>query len=218
MVTLPVVLGYVTFEQYGVWASISTFLALGSLADAGVSTQIVRKVAQAVGSRDRLAEEAAVREGVTVLAVIASGTLIVGLLCSALLPRVVGDVPGVTESQVIGLGAVVTVCVSLSLLLNGRYSVLKGLQRADLYAYGDLLGSLAQFMAMFAAFAAGLGLYALALGAVARLAVAAGAQQFSLRSLRPDARFPRPVHLNRRTFIGSRQDKHDCPSHDHRLD
>ena len=49
MAVVPIVLGRVGTGDYGAWATISSVLAVGALADAGLRTEIVRRVGVAHG-------------------------------------------------------------------------------------------------------------------------------------------------------------------------
>src|SRR5437588_1817650 len=49
LAVLPVVLRHLGAARYGVWATVASVLAVGGLADAGIRTEIVRRVSSAHG-------------------------------------------------------------------------------------------------------------------------------------------------------------------------
>jgi len=204
LLSVTLVLNRVSLDEYGVWVTVSTLLALAGLADVGVSTQIVRKVAAAVGAKDRAAEQAAVNEGVTVLVAIAGAVVVVGAGAALAFPAFVQLPSTMSSGQVAALGLFVTGNLAATLVLTGRFAALRGFQRVDLIARGELVGSVAQFTVAVGGVYAGGGVWALAAGAAARLATASLVQSAALRRLRPAQR----VRLQRlswrslRTYAG----------------
>ena len=195
LLTVTLVLRKVSLDEYGVWVTVSTLLALAGLADVGVSTQIVRKVAAAVGAKDRAAEQAAVNEGVTVLVAMAAAVLVLGAGAAVAAPAVLQIPPSMSTGDVTALGVFVACNLAATVVLTGRFAALRGFQRVDLIARGELAGSLSQFVIAVGGVYAGGGVWALAAGSAARLLVASVVQAAALRQLRPGQR----VRLQRLT-------------------
>ncbi len=82
---VPFVLHHVGSEIYGAWATMASILAVGALADAGVRTEIIRRVGSAQGEGDKDTVVATVRQGVTLLVVLAGLITLVGLLVAPLI-------------------------------------------------------------------------------------------------------------------------------------
>lgn len=204
LLSVTLVLRVVSLDEYGVWVTVSTLLALAGLADVGVSTQIVRKVAVAVGAKDREAEQAAVNEGVTVLVAISAAVVVLGAGAAFVFPTFLKLPSSMSSQDVVALGLFVTGNLAATLVLTGRFAALRGLQRVDLIAQGELVGSVSQFAVAVGGAYAGGGVWALAAGASARLAAASFVQSAALRRLRPG----RHVRLQRlswralRTYAG----------------
>src|SRR5205814_822200 len=80
-IVLPLVLDDLGKTSYGIWATLASLLAVGGLVDAGVRTEIVRRVADAHGSGDLPAGIRSARQGVTILA---AGSLLLTTAVAAL--------------------------------------------------------------------------------------------------------------------------------------
>ena len=129
---LPRVLHGVQVARYGEWATLAGVLAIGQLAEAGVSTEIARRVATAHGKDDAQGVRTAVRQGTTVLVGIAAILEIAGVLAAhpvvdLVFPTVSVGQRGQLTLLMIGLVSLLAV----GLVGTGYFAILTGLQRTD---------------------------------------------------------------------------------------
>ncbi len=171
LAVIPVVLHRVGADVYGVWVAISTVLAVGSMADLGVRTEVTRRVAAAWGAGDREGAKRSTREGSAIL--VATGGLLVVLgvvgastISAWVFPR---GVPGVTPGEIDELIRACVVLLGLGLVADGHFAVLRGVQRTDLESIcrtvGEVSGSLVTILWVLS----GGGLWALFTGAAVQL-------------------------------------------------
>lgn len=76
LVTVPLVMGYLGREQYGLWTTISTLVAWASLADLGLANGLVNCLSRANGLGD---EDAAARYTTTTLAALAAVAVVMAV-------------------------------------------------------------------------------------------------------------------------------------------
>jgi O-antigen/teichoic acid export membrane protein len=200
LLVTPLILGHLSVGQYGVWATVSSLLAVGGLADAGIRTEITRRVAEARGRDDDEALRRAVREGVTLLVATATFVLVVvaavsGVLVHTVFPRLPA---GVSYSELRWLLVAVAALLSASLVLGGYFALLPGLQRSDVEDYAQVCGLLIGTMVSVGCLVAGVGIGSLLLGTATQTVVCALWEQRWLRRVMPEsrlrlARMSRPV-------------------------
>ena len=195
---LPFVLHRVGAGIYGAWATVASVLAIGSLADSGIRTEIVRRVADANGRDDDVAMARAVHEGLTILAVMSFGILVVGWLVTPAVRAFAfpGGVPGYGASEIDWLIRTVFVLLVAALLGNGYFGVLRGVQRGDIETTARTAAVPVGAAVTIAGVAAGWSLWALLFGLAAQLLVSLGWQWVAARRLLPAVR-PRFVRMGR---------------------
>jgi O-antigen/teichoic acid export membrane protein len=191
LVLLPFILDQVGVQLYGTWAAVATILAVGALVDAGIRTEIVRRVGEANGARRTDVAIQAVHDGTGVLLRLAVPVLIAGMCLAPLIRAAVFDVavPGLRASELDWAIRAAFLLVGASAMLRAHFSVLAGLQRIDLetlgYAVGLPVGSVATLIGAHG----GLGLWAFFLGAGLGLAAESAVHLVLLRRLVPELRF-----------------------------
>lgn len=170
---VPFLLHRVGAGLYGAWATMASILAVGALADAGVRTEIVRRVGAAQGDGDRDALELSVRQGVTLLVAMAGAIMAIGALAAPAIRAFAfpGGVPGYGAPEVDLLIRATVAVLAVSLVANGYFGVLRGVQRADVETTALMLSVPASAAVTVAGVSLGWGLWALFLGSVTTLAV-----------------------------------------------
>jgi len=187
---VPFVLHRVGADLYGAWASMASILAVGALADAGVRTEIVRRVGGAQGDRDRESVVHTVQQGVTLLVGFAAAIMLLGAVAAPAIRSFAfpGGIPGYGPAEIDLLIRATTAVLSVSLVANGYFAVLRGVQRGDVETTGMMLSVLASAAVTVAAVSAGWGLWALFAGSVGGLIVAGAWNAAGTRRLVPDLR------------------------------
>jgi O-antigen/teichoic acid export membrane protein len=187
---VPFVLGRLGVELYGAWATVASILAVGALADAGVRTEIIRRVGSAKGADDDGALVESVRQGVTLLVVLASAVALVGFLGAPAVRAFAfpDGVPGYTPSAVDQLLRTTVALLAVSLVANGYFGVLRGIQRGDVETGGRLVAVPAAAAMTVAGVALSWGLWALFLGSLTQFAVTTAWNVAGTRRLVPGLR------------------------------
>lgn len=191
-VVLPLVLAELGTVRYGVWATLSSLLAIAGLVDAGVRTEIIRRVADAHGSGDLRSGVRAARQGATILA---GGAVLIAGLVSIFNAQIVRftfpDIGGDLEAETRAILVLLSVLLSVSVVNGGLFSVAAGLQRADFENVTILVSGLASaIVTVVGVRVLGLGLWGMAWGAVAGVAVLVAGQIWATRRVAPDLRWP----------------------------
>lgn len=196
---LPFVLNRLGPGVYGAWATVATVLAIGGLADAGVRVEIIRRVATAKGAEDEDAVAHAVHEGVTILALLAGVILLFGFVLAPSIRAFAfpGGVPGYSAGSVDQLIRAVFGVLAASLVFNGFFGVLRGLQRGDVESVAQIVGLPVAAAVNVAGILQGWGLWSLLLGSAAHVGVAAAWQFAGVRRLVPSLR-PRLMRIGMR--------------------
>lgn len=193
---LPFVLHQVGADLYGAWATIASVLAIGTLADAGIRTEIVRRVAAANGGEDDAGVARAVHEGLTLLAGVAAVMITLGFVAA---PGIRGfafpnGVPGYDAAGIDWLIRAIVAMLAVSVLGSGYFGVLRGVQRGDIETTARTVGVPIGAAVTIAGVAAGWSLWALFLGSAAQLLVSLGWQWVATVRLLPSVR-PRFVRM-----------------------
>ena len=194
---VPFVLHRVGSEIYGAWAAMASILAVGALADAGVRTEIIRRVGAAQGDGDDDALVRSVHEGVTLLVVLASAIALLGVVAAPVIRAFAfpGGVPGYGVGDVDLIIRATVVMLSLSLVVNGYFAVLRGVQRTDVETTGTMLSIPVAAVVTVIGVGAGLDLWALYLGNLTALVVVVSWNWLGTRRLVPNLR-PRLTSLS----------------------
>ena len=191
MLVAPLVLDRAGVDMFGVWATVASVLAVGALADAGLRIEIGRRVADALGDGDERAMGCAVHHGTTLLAVIAGTLVAVGGVAT---PWIRGFVfphgaSGLGASELDLLLRLTFLLLGVSLLADGYFAVLRGIQRSDVEYHGRLVGLLAGTMVLLVGLTQGWSVWSLFAGAATQDVVAIGVQALGVRRLLPRLRF-----------------------------
>ena len=194
---VPFVLHRLGPGLYGAWATMASILAVGALADAGVRTEIIRRAASALGDGDDEAMVRSVNQGVTLLAALASVITLVGMLGAPAIRGFAfpGGVEGYANGQIDTLIRATVAMLAASLVANGYFGVLRGVQRGDVETTGLILSVPASAAVSVLGVSLGWGLWALFLGSLTGLLVAATWNAAGIRRLVPTLA-PRLVALN----------------------
>lgn len=187
-VMVPLVLGHVGPEQFGVWAVVSSVLTIGGLADLGIRTEITRRVASAWGSGDRRAAVRAAHEGTAILAVTGIAVALAGVVLAPDVARwsFPRGVAGISQSEIVALLRASAFLVGFGLVADGYFSALRGVQRSDLESLCRVLGEVAGSLVTILWVLAGGGLWAVLTGLAVQLAVDYGARFVALRKVVPE--------------------------------
>lgn len=193
---LPFVLHQVGADLYGAWATIASVLAIGTLADAGIRTEIVRRVAAANGGDDEAGVARAVHEGLTLLAGVAAVMISLGFVAAPVIRGFAfpNGVPGYDAASLDWLIRAIVALLAVSVLGSGYFGVLRGVQRGDIETTGRTVGVPLGAAVTIAGVAAGWSLWALFLGSAAQLLVSLGWQWVATVRLLPTMR-PRFVRM-----------------------
>lgn len=189
--SLPYILGVVGPTVYGVWAAISTVLAIGALADAGVRTEIMRRVGEAKG-REQLDEAArSVQEGMTVLLLLVAPLLIISVAVAPLLRAALfTQLPaGLSSGDLDWMIRCVFGLLAISVFTHAYFGALSGLQRSDLETWGAMFGAIVTVFVTVVLVRNGAGIRAFFGGMVAGLLSESGAYLVFIRRTFPQLRF-----------------------------
>ena len=195
LLLLPFVLTHVSDTTYGEWATLSAVLAFAGLLEAGVPTEVSRRVALHSGRGDSDASGRAVREAITLMSSLAAALLIIGVALAFLaLPAVF---PGAAPSRLATLRLVflsTVLLLAVTLVLSVWFAMLGGLQRQDYGTYSGLIGLVLGALVTAAGALAGFDIWALFTGALARSVLSWVGPVRGMRTLRPDV-WPLPVSM-----------------------
>lgn len=194
LLTVPLFLHRLDLTAYGVFATLSAVIALTALVEAGIGTEIVRRVAAAEGRHDVAAIRRAAHEGTTILLGLAAVAAVLGAGVAFLLPDVLfGDIDAHLRAQVPYLTLAVTAMFCADLVLSGWFAVLPGLQRGEWAAAAGLISLLLGTGAVVVSILAGLGVWSLVLGGGVQLATSVGVRTLGMRRVAPAV----PLRLTR---------------------
>lgn len=196
---LPFVLGRLGPDLYGTWLALAAILGVAALADAGIRTEVTRRVAAAHG---RAAPDELIRvvhNGVSLLTLLVVPVVVAGALAAPHLVRLlfVEDVPGYTTTELATMLRWLMLVVGVSLVLGTHLSALRGVQRSDAEAVGQIAGVVVNAVTTVLGIVAGLELWSLFAGYTAGSVTLVGVQWIYARRLLPGLRF-RFVRFERR--------------------
>jgi O-antigen/teichoic acid export membrane protein len=195
---LPFILHRVGSELYGAWATIASVLAIGGLADAGVRTEIIRRVGAAKGAGDDTALVASVHQGLSLLAALAGAVFVLGAIGAPVIRTFAfpGGVAGYPAAEIDNLIRGTFAVLTITLMANAYFGVLRGLQRGDVEILAQMLAVPVGGGVILLGLAFGWGLWALFAGTVANLLIILGWEWAYTLRLVPFLR-PRIVRLSR---------------------
>jgi len=191
LAVFPIVINHVGAALYGAWSAIASLLAIGALADAGIRTEITRRVGAALGLSDRDELKRSLRTGVGILAVTATAIAIVAMAVTPLVREFVfpGGVPGYSAG---GLDAVLRATIlllAITLVVDGHLAVLRGVQRSDVENLSLVAGLVPGTALLILLALNGFGLWALFFGAAAQAVTRWAVQWVVLVRLMPELGF-----------------------------
>jgi O-antigen/teichoic acid export membrane protein len=191
VVSLPLLLGGLGADGFGLWVLLQTFSALNgwlSLGDLGLATATPRFIAEAGADDDDDRRRALIRTSVTAFA--ALGTFwatVLALLGPWLLPGLF-DVPDDLQTAFVQAVLIVAATAAVDQTTRGCQGCLEGLQRVDLSRWGDVVR---RTVGVGGATVAALATGSLAMTALAAFAGSLAGLAFSVVALRRVA----PVNL-----------------------
>jgi O-antigen/teichoic acid export membrane protein len=176
LITIPLALGHLGTERYGVWVTITSVTALLTFADLGLGYGLMNIVSEANGRDDRSAAASAIASASVMLATIAGAATILVVVASSVVPW--GAILNVrSETAVAEAGPaslVMLLCFAANIPLGLVVQTEYGYQRGYLASFFGVLGSIAGLAGLVVAVDLGAGLPWLVL-ALAGAPVAANA-------------------------------------------
>ncbi|NHA69156.1 lipopolysaccharide biosynthesis protein [Phycicoccus flavus] len=195
LLILPFVLDRLGADLYGAWIALSALVAVGSLADAGIGTEIARRVAAAHGAADRAGFMRVVHVGTSAMLLMVTPVAVGAIVGAPLLARLVlpDGVTGYSTTQVETVIRLLALVMAANLVLGAHFATLRGLQRSDLQALSQVSALPPYGLALLVGILAGWGLWSLLVAQVVTSVVVGAMQWRALRRLAPDLRlrFPR---------------------------
>ena len=187
----PVVFATAGEATFGAWATVSSILAIGALADAGLRLELARRVADAAGAGDQERLRRTVHEGTTVLAWVGLVVLVVGCVAAPLIRAFAfpQGLVGLSSTEADLLLRATFVLLAVSLLTDGYFAVLRGIQRADVETNSRSIGLVVGAVVSIAGLELGWGIWALLAGAAAMDVVCIAVQAWGARRLVPEVPF-----------------------------
>lgn len=189
---LPLVLDDLGRPAYGVWATLSSLLAVGGLVDAGVRTEIVRRVAVAHGAGDLEGGLRAARQGVTILAAVCAclaAAVVVGRggIVDFAFPHLPAGLRSDTVTTLTGMAVLLAVTV----VNGGMFSVAAGLQRTDYENVTTVAAAITgAAVTVLSVAVLDQGLLGMLYGATANVLTMVAGQLWATRHLAPRLRWP----------------------------
>jgi len=163
---------------------------MGQLVATGTTTEVVRRVASEYGKGDEQALTTAVREGTTVLLLIA--IVLVGTFVIVARPVVLALFPSTAVRLLPHLPILLVAIVSLlgiQLVLSGYVSVLNGLQRSDLLNWSGLVAAFCSAAMTISGLSFGLGIWSLVAADGSQILVQNGGALICIRRAMPNLHF-----------------------------
>jgi len=171
----PLYLRHLGSSLYGAWLASNSILTLLGLADLGVNSIVVQKVATAYGATEYTKASRYAWNALIIAMLLACLPAIVGFVISGYLPVfvsiAVGEQPRFRIAFLIG-----TLATSLTVVMYCFGGILIALQRQLIHGAIQVVGELLAIAFTIAMLARGFGLYALAVGMLSRPAFAVVAE------------------------------------------
>jgi len=187
-VIVPIVLRYVSREEYGLWAAVGQAIGYLALLDLGVGSAVIRRTAQlGPGESSAAATSRTVSTAVAVYAGLSVLLLAVGFLLTPVIPRLLSVPPG-QKSIAITLFATMVVYGAVSLPLRVSMKALYGLQQMARANVVMLVENVLSPAVAAVLLASGIGLIALPLGGISAGFVAAALAAVMLTRVAPGIR------------------------------
>jgi O-antigen/teichoic acid export membrane protein len=187
----PVVFALAGASTFGAWATIASILAVGALADAGLRLEISRRVAEAAGEGDTERMKRVVHDGTTLLcciafAVFALGSVLAPVIRGFAFPSGMLDLSNFEADLLLRATFAI---LAFSLVTDGYFAVLRGVQRGDVETNGRMVSVVCGTALSLAGLELGWGIWALLAGAAAMNIVAVAFQAIATRRVVPEVGF-----------------------------
>jgi O-antigen/teichoic acid export membrane protein len=192
VVTLPIVLGHLSLDDYGLWATVTGLIAVLAAVDVGLSTVVARQVATARGVDNAAEVLAATRSGVSVA--LRLGVLVMPLTAAAgwlIVPLIAG---GTNRAEAMWLWVAVVGYQAVGWYFAMQAAVATGLQRGDLANAVNAAGAVAGALVTVVAVVAGTGLVGMVAGLWTLGVVTLAGHMRNARRLTGTRRVWRPRH------------------------
>lgn len=200
LVSVPLTVGYLGNERYGVWVTLSSLLTWLSVADLGLGgNALVNVLAEAHGRQDRNLARELVATAFWILTAIATAVVACAVVAAPHIPwRIVFNVStSVSEAELVSALLLALACFGLSFPANVVQAVFAGYQEGYLGSIFNMVASLTSLLALLLVVRTHGGLPTLVLGLYgARLAVTAMSAAVLFGALRPWLR-PAPAAATR---------------------
>ncbi len=164
-VLVPIVLRYLSREDYGLWATLGQVLGYLALLDMGMANAVVRQTARVRASGDQDGANRMASTAIALYCVLGLIFLVAGLLVCALLPHW-SAIPSERTRVATIILVIMVVYSALSFPLRVASSVLKGYQYMAAANLTDFVANLLSPLMAVVLLATGFGLIALPLGSV----------------------------------------------------
>lgn len=203
---LPTILDRLGSERYGAWVTVASLLAIGGLADAGIRTEVIRRVAAAKGDNDDARLVASVHQGLTLAVVMGTVLLALGLVGAPAVRSFAfpSGVAGMSNPAVDMLVRATTGLLFLTITANAYFGALRGVQRGDIESLAHMASVPFGAIVTVLAVVGGWGLWGLLAGGAVQLATSVGWQALGAHKVVPGLH-PRLARLPvsaARTFLG----------------
>jgi O-antigen/teichoic acid export membrane protein len=173
LLLLPVVLDDLDLRRFGQWSTLAALLSIVGLAEAGLPTEVARRIADARGRGIPEDGTTALRKSLAVVAVAGLGVLVLSVALSGPVVDIVfPGTQGNERTTLRELLVATTALLAVSLIGGTWTAALNGLQRTDVGAISGLVGIVASAAATVIGLDAGWGLWALLLASAVRTVVA----------------------------------------------
>ena len=194
IVLVPLYLHAVGPRLYGAWLASSEVLVWMQAMDLGIPNLMIQRIASAYGQSDRQRAADWFTAGIGVLALISIGIGLLGAAASVFLPTWIGAAPD--ESALLSSCFLVgTIATSVTIFANGFVGLARAIQDTFFLSATLIASAVAGLLTSLALILAGFGLWAIALGLVARATVSlGGALLFGVHAWRAD--FGVPVRMD----------------------
>lgn len=143
LLMIPFVLTQVSLTDYGIWVTLSSVLALGALADAGIRTEVSRRIAIAQGAGDSRTQVQVLGQGLTLLTLLGGMMALGGILAASTISALL--FPDLSEDRLSDLSVILRLLfmlLAVQLVAGGFFATLSALQRRDWENLGHLTGLL----------------------------------------------------------------------------
>jgi len=198
LLSVPLTIGYLGPERYGVWLTVSSLIAMLTFTDLGVGNGLITKVAEAHGRRDKMSMQVLISSAFTTLCLLAT---VLALALIIVCPhvhwaRVLSIKSEAVQAEVpeaiLTLGLITFLAMPISVVVR----VQSGLQQGFQVALWSMAGTLAALVALVIATRLRTGLVGLILAlsgtpVLVTLVNFAWCFGLSLRALRPNLRWAR---------------------------